>query len=127
MFVEEIKKRTLTDSLPDEQMIKQIFQKGCEKGIAEECYNFATIRTDEIKNDFSSKEERLKIGEYYEKACNLGMVKGCFSGGEFYEKRGTDYSISIMLYNKACDRGNETACRKAREIKSYLKWRNMTP
>ena len=57
----------------DYQKAAQLYQKACDGGIAEGCYNLGVLYADGqgVRQNFSTAKQ------YYGKACDLGLQLGC--------------------------------------------------
>ena len=69
----------------------------------------------ELGKEAYEKGDHQKAAELYQKACDSGEARGCFTLGFLYtEGQGVnqDYQKAAQLYQKACDSGNAGGCFK---------------
>ncbi|WP_353251518.1 hypothetical protein [Salinisphaera sp. PC39] len=61
---------------------------------------------------------------YFEKSCNADMPAGCVATANTISSQGKDTHIARQWYQKACDLGDESGCRGARNLDNYHEqWR----
>lgn len=86
----------------DEKKAKNFFQKACDEGNANGCFNLGTmyLKGDVVKQDYS------KTIQLYKKACENNEFHACFSLGDMYSQGiGTEQNRSQAkgYYKKSCE------------------------
>jgi TPR repeat protein len=61
------------------------------------------------------REDKVQAADFYQKACNRGIARGCYKLGAMY-KNGDgvpqDKTKALELYDKACNLKLEQGCKK---------------
>ena len=99
----------------DYQKAAQLYQKTCDSGIAEGCYNLGVLYADGqgVNQDYQ------KAAQLYQKACDGGDAEGCYNLGLLYGNgQGVrqNFSTAKQYYGKACDLGLQLGCDNYRKI-----------
>ena len=93
----------------DYQKAAQLYQKTCDSGIAEGCYNLGVLYADGqgVRQDYQ------KATQLYQKACDGGDAGGCYNLGVLYHNgQGVrqNFSTAKQYFGKACDLGLQLGC-----------------
>ena len=81
----------------------------CLKKDAKACYSFAFYN----HVGFGIAKDYNKAAEYYQKACDMGILLGCDKIGMMYELGEgfqKDYKKAIKIYEKTCSLKDEAGC-----------------
>jgi hypothetical protein len=98
-------------AVDDHNRALELFERACEAGSAEGCYE-AGDADDYFTEDDDSEDATV----FYQRACSAGHAQGCVElGNRRRQGRGTerDESAAVRAYERACDAGSAVGCARA--------------
>lgn len=99
----------------DYQKAGQLFQKACDSGNADGCYNLGLLYV----NGRGVKQDYQKAVKLFKKDCDSGNAEGCYNLGVSYNNgKGVkqDFYTAKQYYGKACDLGLQLGCDNYRRL-----------
>lgn len=96
-----------------------ILKEECDKKNYESCYQLGMNRKYQIKFQYKSFTDGIKLKDLFTKACNGGLSKGCYYLGWIYKEGTTvkqDKRIAKEQFGIACERGHEDGCRDYKKL-----------
>jgi beta-lactamase hcpA (cysteine-rich 28 kDaprotein) len=99
----------------DYQKAGQLYQKACDGGNADGCYNLGLLYV----SGRGVKQDYQKAVKLFKKDCDSGNAEGCYNLGVSYNNgKGVkqDFYTAKQYYGKACDLGLQLGCDNYRRL-----------
>jgi len=93
----------------------EVVRLSCEGGGAADCYTYGYWRETGF---FGVPVDLADAAAYYERACDLGELRGCTTVGDMFargEGVAEDVSRALAVFGSACESGDVVACYRLAE------------